>query len=263
MVGDIAKLVFLLILYLLFIGSRLENLFFNPVMTIFLVILSGVFTNRRVLKGNSFIILIIVLAGDFITVKFLANAFYSGSLDISRDYHIIGMLSLCAFVMSFIPKTAMNQFEKSGLLSLHKPLLNLINTYKFFNFLTFTVLKNFDAQGRTLRGVQFVDKEKIAMYFLIDFVILNIGFLIRTIFKIITSKKKRGAFIRALVYVLLLNVFIHVVLYFNFNSGFESWCREVSKLLPENIGVVLYNMVSEDREKRFKIAIFFLFNYFV
>jgi hypothetical protein len=258
------KVIINLILYTIFLNSGLENVFCNRRANVFFVSLFGIFTGKRILKNNSFIILALTVLLDYFIPKYAVKYFYHSSYKFSYDYHTLLIVGVILLIFCFISKETVKECDKSSIFFIIYVQLNsLFSSYKFFYYFTFIVQSHMVSQNRILKPLGQNDTNIQTFYFLVDFLIMNLGFTSRIIYKCLTSKTKKGAYLRALFNIFALFFFVNLFFYLNSSEGFLSICKEVNKLLPSYIGNTIYNSVSESPEIRFKYALIGLFSYFI
>ncbi len=69
------KVITNLILYTIFLNSGLENVFCNRRANVFFVSLFGIFTGKRILRNNSFLILALTVLLDYFIPKYAVKYF--------------------------------------------------------------------------------------------------------------------------------------------------------------------------------------------
>ena len=251
-------------LFSIFLQSGWESVLISRPMSVFLSMLFGLYTAKRVLKNNSNLIFFLFVLLDFIISKLLVINYYNSSYQFSNDYHNLLILTIIVLSFSFISKDTIKEFNKSITFSYsYGQLNNLFTTYKFFNFFNYTVLSKLESHGRKIDQNGNYDPSKLFFFFLVDFIILNCAFFSRTVYKIITSKSKKRDFIKAVRNLLMLFFFTCLIFYLNFSENYSNIIRETIKLFPDYIRNTLYNVLPNSSEKRFKIAIFGLFSFFM
>lgn len=258
------KVISNLILYSIFLNFGLENVFCNRRANVFFVTLFGIFTGKRILRNNSFLILVMTVLLDYFTPKYAIKYFYLSNYKYSNDYHVLFILAIVVLVFSFISKQTIKECEKSRLFFFSYVNLNSIfSSYKLFYYYTYVVKPQYESQNRSLKPLGQNDMNILTFYFFADFFIMNLGFFSRILYKCLTSKTKKGAYTRALFNIIALFFFVNLFFILNSSEEFLNICKEVNKLLPPYIGNTLYNSVSESPDVRFKYALIGLFSYFI
>ena len=87
---------------------------------------------------------------------------------LSNDYHNILMIVIVSLVYMFISKETVKEVQKSSTaLHIMHQMNNLILTYKFFNFLNFTVIRQMEAQDRLTSSLVDINIYSMIFYFFI------------------------------------------------------------------------------------------------
>ena len=238
-------------------STILEQSIFTRVMTPFIVALCGQFIGKRILKNNSFLIYILFNVIDFSVMKYLGKQFYNSSYMLSNDYHNILIISIISLVYLCISKESIKEFQMScSAKQIFTTINNMAITYKYFNFFRYTVLTQLQSQKRIFNSAENFDQFSVFFYFFIDYVILNLNFTMRTIFKVLTSRTKKKAYLRVFIKFIVLYLIACIVFYLNFNSVFLGLVDKLSKTyFPETLRIVLYNALPSCGDLRFKLVL--------
>ena len=245
-----------------FFINFLDNSIFTKAMTPFIVIITSLFACKRILKNRNIIFVVIIPILDFIISKSLRKRYYNNTYEFIDDIHLIFIFLAVLPVFILISKKIFKEFENSkNTFFIYSQIINLVNVYKFY-FFFINIFKKIHAQGRISESLDNIEFNNKCFYFFIDFLILNIGFILRIVTKMLTSVNNKQKYLRSFINLYLLFIIATIFYYLNYNNVFLNYAYEFNNYhVPNPYNVVVYNSIP-DADMRLKIMLVTMFSFF-
>jgi hypothetical protein len=229
----------------------------------FLGILNSVYSTRVTLKEYR-CIAIIVIAINFLFGKFLISQFYDYGCKYFDSMHSIAILliTIIPFIIFTSQKEILEFEEHGGLIKsfIHQGFSNIISVNQLFYF-----YKNFHLKYGNI--VEYYFNKQLIIHFIVDFLANSFSYTVNNLLGFYMHRTKEGGgdakYLKGILKKFMLMVLANLAFYSIYSFQMARKVFEGFNLnLPQPHNLILYNMLPQDLDQRFRVFLY-IFNWLI